>query len=1327
MSTAARHLPSKSRFRHARRIFGYGALVLLILFATGVGIANRLMPLVEQHPERIAAWLSERVGQPVSFSRAHAEWNRRGPRFTLDDLRVGPAADPLHIGRAQLQVAMYSGLLPGRPLTELKIRDLALRLEQGEDRRWSLVGLPGQQRADPLETLEGFGELQIERAQLAVHAPRYRLDLVLPRVDLRIRVGEQRIRAGAAVWANTDSAPLHAVAELGRGDYAGVVWAGGEKLDLPHWSPLLAATGIRLRDGDGALGVWAQLHDQRVDRVTVQGDLDGVELASADALTRVDGTARPVLARFQKIEATARWELRGDRWALQAPRLRFVRAGKEASLDGLRLDGGAVMRMDAGSLDLAPLASLLALSPKLPAELRTWLDASQPRAVLHDIALQRDKQGNLRGRLRITDLTIQPSGTRPGVAGLGAALRFDGEGGIARIAATPVTFAWPVAFREPLPIDLTGSIGWWRDADGWHVGGNRLRIDGGDYAADVRVQLGFQGDGTRPRLDLAADLAPTTFGTAKKFWVRHIMPPSSVHWLDTALVEGNVEHGRVAIAGDLDDWPFRHHEGVFDARAHIRDATVQFSPDWPAAQHLDLDVAFDGPGFSLAGTGELAGNRVTHVEGGIDDFHVPLLNLDIDADGRAENLRTLLLASPLQKEYGEHIRAATVTGPAQVRMALHLPLADDAGQKLIEGDVHLRDATLADSRWDLAFDHVNGTTHFTHEGFTAQALDVRFEQQPAVLDLRVGAAHTGDPHLAGLGRLRGRMSPAVLLKRYPALDWLGPRLVGSSAWDVDVRIPVTPPGTPAAPSQLHLSTDLRGTELSLPAPLAKPADEALALELTTPLPIEQGEVALRLGGVMQMRAVLHDKAPMRGAIQFGGAPAPAPPAQGLSVRGTVPRLDAAGWIAFSADGGESPSPLREIDVQAREFALVDRVFPDVRLRLDRSATATKLALDADSLQGTVEIPNDANQAVQGRFTRMWWASAAKGAAAGSTAPSSAAVSTADVSAATAPAAPAVADRRLPAAPGAPVPEAALAAAKAGPDADPTRVPSLRFTIDDLRLGSAQLGKAELSTTRTASGMRIERFSTRAKSLSLDAAGEWIRTPGGSRSNLKLDFRADSLGQMLDALGFVGMVDGGKTQATLAGSWPGSPGSFSLANMSGTLHADVGEGRLLDVEPGGSGRILGLISLAEIPRRLTLDFSDFFAKGFAFNTVRGDFTFSDGHARTDNLRLDGPAAEIRVGGAADLRRETYDQRVEVLPKAGGMLPALGMLAGGPAGAAIGVVAQAVLQKPLKQQTRTVYKITGPWKKPVVEVIERGPARNAERNAETRPAPAAGDSQ
>ena len=42
------------------------------------------------------------------------------------------------------------------------------------------------------------------------------------------------------------------------------------------------------------------------------------------------------------------------------------------------------------------------------------------------------------------------------------------------------------------------------------------------------------------------------------------------------------------------------------------------------------------------------------------------------------------------------------------------------------------------------------------------------------------------------------------------------------------------------------------------------------------------------------------------------------------------------------------------------------------------------------------------------------------------------------------------------------------------------------------------------------------------------------------------------------------------------------------------------------------------------------------------------------------------------------------------------------------AAVGAVANAVLQKPLGQAASKNYRVTGPWKDPKVEVVERPPA-------------------
>src|SRR5699024_1517080 len=138
---------------------------------------------------------------------------------------------------------------------------------------------------------------------------------------------------------------------------------------------------------------------------------------------------------------------------------------------------------------------------------------------------------------------------------------------------------------------------------------------------------------------------------------------------------------------------------------------------------------------------------------------------------------------------------------------------------------------------------------------------------------------------------------------------------------------------------------------------------------------------------------------------------------------------------------------------------------------------------------------------------------------------------------------------------------------------------------------------------------------------------------------------------------------------------------------------------------------GLLSIAELPRRLSLDFRDFFNRGFAFNRIEGDIQVVSGQAGSDNLVMDGPAATIHIAGQADLRARTYDQTIEVLPKSGNVLTAVGAIAGGPVGAAVGAVANAVLRKPLSELGSTTYRVTGPWQEPQVEVVRRGPPQVA----------------
>ena len=1302
--------PVRRRIRHARRVVGYGALVVLILMATAVAALNQLLPLVERHPDRVAAWLGERVGQPVSFERAVGEWTRRGPRFTIDGLRIGRGERVLDIGKADLLVAVYGGLLPGEPLTELKVRDLSLVLEQGADRRWKLAGLPFREvpGADPLDTLERLGELQVEQARLAIRAPRLGIDAVLPRIDLRLRVDGDRLAAGVRAWSRVGDAPLTAVVDLARDDWDGTLWAGGDDLQLRQWSPLLAGSGVAIAGG-GRLDLWARIEAQRVMDVRAEADFAPLALVSTSPwLAGEDGAlgAPPVV--FGRAGMLARWQIDADgrQWQVHAPRLRFAAPGsdEEQSLDGAWAAGGERFALQAARLDLAPARALATLFDAVPPGLRRWLHEAAPDGTVTDVDFA-GLRGRWAGTARFAGVGWAGHGTQPGLQGLGGAAAFDESGGAIALDDAPARFEWS-GFRAPLDVRLDGTLGWWRDGDGWGAGAAALRVRGDDFGTTARAELQFVPDGGRPRLDLAALVDEAPVPTAGKFWVVGKMPAATIDWLDRALQAGTVTRGRAVIAGDLDAWPFRGGSGRFDARARVSDARVAFHEEWPAAEALEVDVWFDGPGMGLDGAGTILGNAVDHVDGVIPDFADPILGLDIASAADSAGLQRLLLASPLRERFGEHVTQPRAEGPAKVALDLHLPLAARLGANRIEGTLELLGASLADPRWNVAFTDVTGTTRFSDRGFAADSLAVTLDGDPAVFSLDVGAGYTGDAALAARATLTGELPADTLLARHEPVAWLGDWFTGRSQWDVTVEIPETPVAGDAPPSRLRVASDLVGTGIALPAPLAKDGAQALPLRLDAPLPLHAGEMTLQLGDtLMAMRARADTDGDLAGRIRFGAATVDAAlPARGLVVDGRVTALDAAGWIGFAAGGagapdatdavppseaavaqpGDAPATtaattpvaraggpgadaVREIDLQVDALDLLGSPLGEARVQLRRGAAVTRVQVTGAAIAGSVEIPETLSQGVRGTFERLHW----------------------------------------PEKSGEPTP-AQVAEADEGRSDDPSKVPPLRFSVQDLRVGALALGATELVASPVATGMRVERFTTRSPTLELLATGEWLATGAGrSRSRFEVDFRADSLGELLAAFGLKGMVDDGETRGHLGGHWPGSPGAFSLARFEGTLRADVGEGALLELEPGGGGRVLGLLSLAEIPRRLTLDFSDFFEKGFGFNTMSGEFAFADGRATTDLLQIDGPAAEIRVSGATDLRAERYDQRIEVLPKAGGVLPAIGLVVGGPVGAAAGAVAQAVLQQPLKQAARTVYHVTGPWEEPEVVVVEKGP--------------------
>lgn len=1260
--------PVRRRWRLFRRGAWYVLAGLLVLAAIGNGIGSQLLPMAERNPQRIADWLSARAQRPVAFDHVETEWTRRGPLLRLDNLRVGDAANPLHLGDAEILLSQYAGLLPGRSFTELRVRGLDLTLQRDPAGRWSVRGLPGQQQAqgDPFETLERLGELQVSHARLRVLAPELGIDVAAPRIDLRMRVDGMRIRGGAKAWLRTDGTPLAAAFDFDRGSGDGRVYAGSRKADLAEFADSLRIAGIAPVSGRGRIQLWAALDAHRV--VGVHADT-----ALGDVVLRGNpdqpAQAAPTL-EVGIVSMDARWAGSIGQWRVGATRLRIGTGAGQQVLDGLTVDGGQRYGLHAERIDAAPLLALAALSDQLSPGLRHWLRESAAGVTLERVAVRGTRAGALRVDARLRGLQFAPVGLAPGVRGLDAMLEGDASAMRLRFEpASTLTFDWPGGFGVPHTVTLQGEAVAWREGEAWNVRTPGLAIVGEQLKVNARGGIGFPNDGTRPRLDLAVDIGDAPLALARQFWVHHKMRKTTVDWLNAALQGGTLRDVRAVIAGDLDDWPFRSEHGkagagTFRVDARIADATLKFQRLWPAAEAVNADLRFEADGFSIDGRARIAGVPIKSFSAGIAHFGKAELLVAAKTAGDAKDLLAMLRQSPLQKQHGDVMQHLQVAGPARADFNLFLPFHKNAPMRL-GGEVALDGASLREQRWKLAFDNVRGKLSYDRAGFLANALQVRHDGAPGQLSLRAGAPHVRDPRQAFEAELQANVAIDDLLDKAGTLAWLKPYMGGRSPWTVAVSIP-RGPAAQAKPTRLQLRSSLAGTTIDLPEPVRKAAAQPLAMSVDVTLPLERGEVGVTLGNLLALRS--RSNAQQTGVrIQFGGGPVDAPPASGLMVGGRVDRLDALDWIGVVTGGrGGSRLPLRRVEVEARQLRLLGSSFADTRLLVVPAPRGTAVQVQGAGIAGSLLVPSQDGATVAGRFERLHWRM------------------------------PARAPRT-----------AATAAAVVATPFEPSRIPPMLFDVGDLRIGDAALGTARFRSTPTAAGLRMDEFSARSPKQRLAANGSWTGRGPSSRTQVALRVDSDDIGALLAGFGLGGQVAGGKGGLGIDAAWRGGPDALDPNGMTASIALDARDGRLLELEPG-AGRVLGLLGIAQLPRRLTLDFRDFFDKGFAFDRIKGDVRLAQGSARTDNLAIKGPAADINVRGTADLRLQRFDQTIEVLPKSGGLLTAVGAIAGGPVGAAVGAVANAVLEKPLQGLGARTYRVTGPWQAPKVEVSGRGSA-------------------
>ena len=1113
-------------------------------------------------------------------------------------------------------------------------------------------------------------------------------------------------------------------------------WSGQAHADLPRADVSQLRRHVQLpfelTEGDGALRAWFEVKDGQPSVATVDLALRAVALRLARnleplAFQQVEGR---VIARHDAAGTAVGVRhfgfVTGDgvRWPAGDLDLRWRQRDDQPATGG---------EFSAQRLDVGLVAGIAAQLP-LGDAVRRLLAQLRPQGVVNNLAARWDGpldaplhyqvKAGLAGVTLASRASDEPGGIgRPGLRNANLQLDANERGGQAGLAVAGGAIDLPGVFEESLVgLDrLEADLVWKiepgaRAADPPQIGVQvkqarfANRDAQGEFSASWQTGAGSgagsavaRGGRFPGRLELegrmrhgvatrVARYLPLRLPQRVRDYVGHAVRAGTVNTLDFR-VKGdlwefpfhnprNPKDGEFRIAAQFDGLEFAYVPSI----AATRDQPGFVSP-WPALTGGRGELVIDRTSLMIRdASARLGGVDWARINGGIATLaQRSVLSLDGVGSGPLGEMLRFVNTTPVRGWTGATLAQAGATGAAELKLGLNLPLFD-LPESQVQGSVTLAGNDVRLTPDSLLLGGATGRVDFNRKGFAVVG--------GAAKVLGGDASFEGGTQPDGALRFTGQGSASADgLRR---ASELGPvaRLAASLTGQASYRLAL---GFVGGRPEFNLTSNLVGMAIDVPEPLRKTAPTPLALRVQTVLAADslapggtpRDTLRLELGSVLQgqFQRDLAGDAPrvLRGAVGVM-EPAPALPAgNGVVASINLPSLNLDAWQAWSDKLARSDGGARELQglasgnyapdsftLRIGELNAGSRRLSRLSGTLARKDGVWSARLDAEQLAGTLEYRPARDAAQSGRlFARLARLSLPK----------------TDVD---------PVDSLL--------------------EDNPTNLPALDIVVDDFELRGKHLGRLEVEAvnrvnTANLREWQLAKLNLIARDAQLTASGTWSGTgtrAGPQRRRATLDFKlalADS-GSLLDRLGTVKAIRGGKGQLSGQLAWLGSPLALDYPSLSGQINVGIDAGQFLKADPGAA-RLLGVLSLQALPRRLALDFRDVFQEGFAFDNITGDVTIEQGVASTNNLRMRGVQAVVLMEGSADIQRETQALRVIVVPEINAGTASLAYAVINPAIGLGTFLAQLFLRKPLTQAGTREFRVSGPWADPQVERVQRKP--------------------
>jgi len=1087
------------------------------------------------------------------------------------------------------------------------------------------------------------------------------------------------------------------------------LWSGEVFADLPHvdlatlrqW--LTMDQGVSLQEGRGALRLWVDVRKGQPFGVTADMALDAVD-------ARLGANLQPLRLRQVHGRIGAQWQ--DGQVEISSQDLVFdTQEGEHWPGGVLRVKWtGDAMASGSIQADRLDLNALTQISQRLPLAdaLRAMLARGQAQGQVNQLqaswqnlnqALTYAARGQVQQFSWVRDpQTGSPLANLPGVQGAQVDFDLTHKGGKAKVSISQGSLTLPQGLDEPqiAVTEASSQMAWQVKGEDWAVQITQGRLANEDLAGEFSGSWKTgEGQHRWPGvLDLNASLSRVKAARVYRY-LPNTLPVDERAYVRDAVLAGNASQVSLRLRGNLHNMPFVDPKlGEFRVVAQLADAKYAYVPTqpikgkapapvaWPALTALKGELVFDRAALFFKGRTQLAGApNVTwqKVDLHIPNLEDPVVRLTGEAQGPLQQVIDTIAKSPLNELTGGVLSQSQAKGNAQFKLNLNLPVNKMDAAK-VQGSVAFSDNTLQVVPGTPWLSRTRGGLQFSEQGFKLEGLKAELLGGPASLTGGLSlVANEGQSPLQL--KINGEFTAEGLrqARELGLAARLAPRTTGKATYTATL-------GVRRGHTEFLINSDLKGLALNLPAPLVKTAAAVMPLRIESQLTREslqpksrvlQDQLKVTLDRILSatyVRDVSESRTRVvRGGIVLGPSAMDAAPLRdkAVSLNLQVPTLDLDDWNAALESFG---TPANEdaaqdylpsfVALQSAQVKVADRWLHKVVAGGTRQGDVWRFNVNADELSGAAEVrPAKGNVPAQ-LYVRLAYLN---------------------------------------------IPPSAVSDVERLLGEQPSSIPSLDIVVNELTLRGKKLGRLEIEAINRVGAnalreWRLSKFNITAPEAALTANGSWmVDGPSTRRTQMSFVLAVRDSGLFLERLGTPGAIRRGEGRVEGQVSWQGSPLSLDYASLSGKVNLAIEKGQFLKTEPGAA-RLLGVLNLQALPRRLTLDFSDIFSEGFAFDFVRGDVSIHQGIASTNNLQMKGVSAGALMEGSADLERETQNLKVIVVPEINAGTASLYVAAINPLVGLTSYLAQLVLSKPLVRAGTTEYRVDGTWADPRVTKVD-----------------------